>query len=103
MIYLFSYNKFYSQYVGETQQRLRRLDIHGFGFKHPEIYGHCCILAELFNAGFCKNALYNMQIFEKNEGSDRTERRIVDPSTPLGKEIYVLDVKAPYCFSKWLE
>lgn len=44
-----------------------------------------------------------MQIFAKNEGSDRTERRVVDPSTPLRKEIYVLEVKAPYCFSQWLE
>ena len=46
--------------------------------------------------------IYNMQIFAKNEGSDRTERRVVDPSTPLRKEIHVLDVKAPYCFSQWL-
>ena len=79
MMYLITYNKLYLQYVKETLQKLNcRFIWHKTEFKHPEQYGHCCILTDGLTEHVCENTSYNLKILEKIEGSSRSKRGAMD-------------------------
>ena len=68
------------QYVGETAQRVKdRFKNHRKGMKNPNKDNTSTILYKHFNSVLCKNATYNVQVFEVLNGNGRDINNNVDP------------------------
>ena len=79
VVYLITCNKCKLQYVGETSENLnKRLNWHDSCFRNPTAYSFCKILNTHFRKGYCKDSSYAVNIIEKLEGTERTDRNTMN-------------------------
>ena len=79
MVYPIFFNTCKLQCVGETSLNLNKRFIwHNPCFRNPIAYSFCKILNTRFSKGYCKNSSYTVNIIEKREGTERTDRSTMD-------------------------
>ena len=79
VVYLITCNKCKFQYVGETYQNLnKRFNWHNSCFRNTTAYSFCKIYNTHFTKGYCKDSSYTVNIIEKLEGIERSDRNTID-------------------------
>ena len=79
VVYLITCNKCKLQHIRETSQNLnKRFNWHNSFFRNPTAYSFCKFLNTNFSKGYCEDSSYTVNIIEKPEGTELTDRNTMD-------------------------